>query len=63
MVTDFIEAKLNTENNASREVELMHKLMTLYYDLKAVNQQSQATQTSSSSAVSMEKKNSPGETQ
>ena len=79
MVNSFIELKLTARNNATKIVELQNKFMTFYYDLKAVQQESQVTQyvyllqktvqkipkeyQSKYADVCMEKKNQPGETQ
>ena len=77
LVNSFIELKLTARNDATKIVELQNKLMTFYYDLKAVQQESQVTQNvyllqktvqkipkeyqSKYADVCMEKKNQPGE--
>ena len=79
LVNSFIEPKLTARNYATKIVELHNKLMTLYYDIKAVNQEGQATQNTfllqrtvqkipkeyqkDYATVSMEKRSLPGETQ
>jgi hypothetical protein len=79
LVNNFIELKLTARNDATKIEELQKKLKTLFYDLKAVNQEGQATQNTyipvaenctenpqeyqrKYAAVSIEKKNLPGET-
>ena len=44
LVNIFIELKHTARGDAAKMVELQNKLMTLYYDLKAVQQESQVTQ-------------------
>jgi hypothetical protein len=79
MVNSFIELKLTAIGDAAKIVEFQHKLMTLYYDLKAIQQESQVTQNiyllqktvqkipeeyqSRYAEVCMRKENQPGETQ